>query len=303
MLSILIPVLNTSITELVRGLNEQGQRVAVPFEIIILDDASESTYLQQNAVLDNLESVSYHSLEKNLGRAGARNKLAQLANFQYLLFIDADAGIIHDQFLNNYIPYLKDGVILCGGTAYDQTPPVDKKLYFRWKYGIKRESKTASKRNKEPNAGFSSFNFLIDKDLFMSIGFEEQLNQYGHEDTLFGYELLKRNERILHINNPLLHLGLEPAGLFIEKTRNGLKNLHCLTQEYNEAKDFIKLVRLLRLFYRLRKMNIVPFPKRLSNSILSKTENKLKGSRPNLLFFDLYKLLYYSCLYFSPPSA
>ena len=52
----------------------------------------------------------------------------------------------------------------------------------------------------------SHFNLLAPKDIFQKIAFNEKLNGYGHEDTLFGVELKKEGVTMAHIDNPIIHL-------------------------------------------------------------------------------------------------
>ncbi len=140
---------------------------------------------------------------------------------------------------------------------------------------------------------------MIERKLFLSIQFDEKLMQYGHEDTLFGYELVKRGVNVLHIDNPLLHLGLEPDYLFIGKTKRGLRNLYHLTMLQKESKEFIDLVRLLRFFYRLKAAGLFPLSEAITRRVLRWAEKKLSTTKPNLLLFDLYKLFFYSTFYCS----
>ena len=46
---------------------------------------------------------------------------------------------------------------------------------------------------------------MISKTCFEQISFNEDLQGYGHEDTLFGYELDKKNIQIHHLDNPVLN--------------------------------------------------------------------------------------------------
>ena len=55
---------------------------------------------------------------------------------------------------------------------------------------VERTTK-AAERNKHPHAGFSTFNVLIEKSVFSKIRFNEELKQYGHEDTLTGLPVEK----------------------------------------------------------------------------------------------------------------
>ena len=57
---------------------------------------------------------------------------------------------------------------------------------------------------------------------FKKISFNERLSGYGHEDTLFGYELNKNNIQIHHIDNPVLNGHLDTNEAFLLKTEEGL---------------------------------------------------------------------------------
>lgn len=297
MLSILIPVFNHNVVELVKTLREQGLKLEVPFEIIILDDASDLQYVSKNRITGHWNNVKYFSVKKNLGRSAARNKLASLAKADYLLFIDGDARVINENFLKEYISHCSGKIVICGGTTYEQEPPVKHELFLRWKYGIMRESRPASERNKDPNIGFSSFNFLIECSLFHSLKFNENLDQYGHEDTLFGYELKKMNIPVKHIDNPLLHTGLEPNHVFVKKTLDGVGNLYQLIKQMQEPVDFIQQISLLKMFYKLKKLHLFPLPASLNKRLMKLIEQNLYAAKPRLFLFDLYKLLYFSSLY------
>ena len=123
MLSILIPVFNHNIIDLVNDLMEQGKGLNISFEIIALDDASDARFVDQNRVVGQWGNVKFITRNSNIGRAAARNQLARLARYPYLLFIDSDASVIHDQYLNHYLNYLNKGVVVCGGTMYHLSTP------------------------------------------------------------------------------------------------------------------------------------------------------------------------------------
>lgn len=299
MLSILIPVFNHNVVELVKTLREQGLKLKVPFEIIILDDASDPQYVSENRITGTWENVRYISIGKNLGRSVARNKLASLATADYLLFIDGDARVINENFLKEYISYCSGKIVICGGTTYEQEPPVKHELFLRWKYGIIRETRPAMERNKDPNAGFSCFNFLIESSLFNSLKFNENLDRYGHEDTLFGYELKKMSVPVKHIDNQLLHTGLEPNHVFIKKTLYGVGNLYQFLKQMQEPADFVQQIRLLKMFYKLKRLHLFPLPAFLNKRLMKLIERNLYAAKPGLFLFDLYKLLYFSSLYTS----
>ena len=256
MLSILIPVYNYQITDLIQDLYKQIKENLVQAEIILVDDAS-SLFVDQNKKLADLENVQYEVLKMNIGRSAIRNYLASKAKYNYLLFIDCDAKVKNLNFIRNYIQSIKENKeVVCGGLEYEHKAPKDQKLYFRWYYGIKREYRTAANRIVNQYKSFTTFNFLIRKDVFQAIKFDENITTYGHEDTLFGIELKKQNIQITHINNQLLHDGLEETDIFIHKTEQSVKNLKYLFESYSDIEALINSIKLLRYISIFKKLGL-----------------------------------------------
>ena len=135
--------------------------------------------------------------------------------------------------------------MVCGGTSYRPNPP-ERDCLLRWTYGMRCEIRSAAERNKQPNAQFSTFNFLIQKELFSEIRFNELLRNYGHEDTLFGFELRKKGITITHIDNPLYHVGIDTNKVYLEKTREGVENLKILIEQYEDKEALVKDIRVIR---------------------------------------------------------
>ena len=130
-----------------------------------------------------------------------------------------------EAYLLKWIPMINTASVICGGTLYNDSAPGDPDKILRWKYGRIREQKKAAERNKHPHSNFSTFNFLIEKSVFSKIRFNEELKQYGHEDTLLGYQLKKAGINVLHIDNGLIHEGVESNREFLNKTKLGIENL------------------------------------------------------------------------------
>ena len=90
MISVLIPVHNYLITTLVQSLHKQLTVEKIAFEIICLDDAStDKKFTKINKKIRELEGVKYNLLKTNIGRSAIRNKLAKIAQYEWLLFLDA----------------------------------------------------------------------------------------------------------------------------------------------------------------------------------------------------------------------
>ncbi len=291
MLSICIPVYNHDLNALVSSLHEQGVNLNIPFEIILADDASEKNYRTQNIKLDQLDHVKYIQLDKNIGRAKIRNLLASKSSFQYLLFIDCDTIVPDDNYLKRYMPYLKKGIVVCGGTTYYNSLK-NKQFRLRWLYGTKREEKTAKQRGKKPNRSFMTNNFLIHKELFNKYKLNETISGYGHEDTYFGYQLKKEGISIIHIDNPLIHVGLETSDVFLNKTREAIRNLLKAYKYTEHDKEFASMVSLLQAYSRVKQFKIAFFMRFGYKTFKNLMDKNLLGSKPKLWIFDLYKLGY-----------
>ena len=252
-ISLLIPVLDYDIVALVHSMKNAMGKVPELCEILIGDDGSSAEYSEKYKSLE-ADNVRVISSEKNIGRAAIRNRLALEAKGDYLLFIDADVMVsgTADAYITKWLPFIDKAKVICGGILYHESPPGDPDKLLRWMYGRHREQKSAAERNKHPHAGFSTFNVLIDRNVFSKIRFNEELKQYGHEDTLLGYQLKKAGINILHIDNGLLHEGLETNREFLKKTRLGIENLSKLYDKVTDKRSFSETVLLLKIYNKIR---------------------------------------------------
>ncbi|MBE9467543.1 MAG: hypothetical protein IMY72_04360 [Bacteroidetes bacterium] len=123
--------------------------------------------------------------------------------------------------------------------------PLKEKM-LSWKYGTKKESKSLEERILSANKSFMTNNFLIKKSTFNEIKLDERIVKYGHEDTLFGFELKKRGITIEHIQNPVLNGDIENNIEFLKKTKNGIINLIYILKYLKNDKDFINDVTILK---------------------------------------------------------
>jgi glycosyltransferase involved in cell wall biosynthesis len=286
MISILIPTYNYDITQLVTDLHQQAVESTVDFEIIVMEDGS-TLYLEENNKVNKLEFCRHLILQKNTGRSAIRNKLADQAKYDHLLFIDCDAEVCSSDFINKYIASCRENCIVIGGTAYDpnETNP---DYSLRLKYGRKREARSVLERGKN---NFATFNFLISKFIFNQVRFDENISGYGHEDMVFGHQLHQLGYEFIQIENPLIHKGLDDNKTFLKKTEDSTRNLFLLYKSgrypylANESK-------LLKTYIRLNKLRLTG----LFSLKFDLTENLLRlllsGKSPSLLLYDAYKILF-----------
>jgi len=296
LLSILIPAYNHDLTDLVKGLRHQATDLAIPYEILIIDDHSAAGFRSRNRALTKMSHIKYLQLEKNVGRSCIRNMLAGKARFENLLFIDADARIITDNYLSRYMAFIGSDRVICGGISYLPDMPGDEAYHLRWYYGRKREERSARERTKDAYRAFSSFQFMATRKILELVPFENDLKAYGHEDTVFGLELQQQGVPVLHIDNSLLHDGLEPADKFLDKTRQGLRNLKFLVEQ-GRYPGLEQGVKILKKYNSLTRLGLQPCLKWLYGKGSVWMNKYLKRRKPRLWILDLYKLCYFATLH------
>ena len=296
MLSILIPAYNHDLTDLVEAVRHQAIELGIDFEILIIDDHSAAGFRDRNRALTEMTHVRYLQLEENVGRSRIRNMLASKARYEHLLFMDSDARIIRPDYLSTYIGMIGRERVICGGTAYLADPPADAACRLRWHYGRKREARPAWVRAKDPCRAFSSFQFLATNSIMEKVPFDNDLKAYGHEDTIFGLDLERNGIPVVHIDNALVHDGLETAEEFLDKTRQGLMNLKLLVDRGYEV-GLERGIRILRTYRVVGRLGLRPFLKWLYRAGDQWMQRELKGNNPRLWMFDLYKLCYFATLH------
>jgi glycosyltransferase involved in cell wall biosynthesis len=285
--SVCIPVYNQDVRKLILELHRQASLMNCLFEILLIDDYS-AFFKEENRQLQPLSKLSYIELKENIGRAGIRNLLAKAAKYPYLVFMDCDTEINSSSYLQNYLNEIPTDIVV-GGCQYASAPSKGEYL-LRWRYGICREQRSASQRNERPNKSFSAFNFMIKKEIFTQIKFDENLPEYGHEDTLFGWALKKQNIMINHIDNPLIHIGLDNAKDFIEKTENSVKNLWFIYQNISEKDEFRQDNNLLKHCVLIQKYGLSGLISLFFRIFRFTIYKNLLSKHPQMIFFDLYKL-------------
>lgn len=288
MLTICIPIYNYDSIRLISDLNNQADNLECPVEIVVINDGSKPEF---NNLYNCLVSpiIRYISLPQNIGRAKVRNLFVSFAKYDYLLFLDCDDKIIADHYLKQYISQIFLGCeVLCGGIKYQKNFP-GKNWLVHWNYETKKERELMERRKKSPFEAFISNNFLIRKDIFSSIKFNETLEQYGHEDTLFGYELYKSGIGIQYINNPILHEELNDNLTFLRKTDLAAQNLVAILK-FTMDKEFVKSVSLMKVYFRLRSIGVIYLLKPFETSIGGFCYKRLLAGSAKLTYLNLYKL-------------
>jgi hypothetical protein len=232
--------------------------------------------------------VRYRELPQNVGRAAIRNQLATMAQHEWLLLLDNDSLPPDAGFLARYAAAREQAAVLIGGTAYAAAPPPDPALRLRWLYGHSREARPAAVRQETPYGQLTINNALIRSEIFRRFPLDERLTGYGHEDTRFGEALAAARVPLLHLDNPVLHEGLEPAEIFLQKSEQAVRNLAQAYQMHGLKPES----RLLQTALRLRQLGLAPAARLALGAAAPAWRRQLLSAAPRLPLFDLLKLFW-----------
>ncbi len=287
-LSVLLPVYNCNAYELVCSIHRLIIQEQIDGEIIIADDCSPEPQLWLSRVEALSHVVCWHA-PQNLGRAAIRNRLANMAHGTWLWFLDADTALSEGFSFSKYLVSGKQAPVLCGGIMPPAKQPLGASLRYRYERAdaIRR---TAEYRNQSPYRQISTCNLWVRADVFAQIMFDENIKQYGHEDTLFGIQLEAHHIPIFHIDNPVIHLGLESNAIFLRKTETALGTLH---EFEDQLRGYSRLLELADTFRRLHLSWLVRASFKAISPLLRRN---LLGNSPSLTAFAAYKIGYYLSL-------
>ena len=284
MLSVLIPVYNYDVRTLVQELHKQLCATNITFEIILQDDGSKAQFIEINQAIAYLSHVTYRIENTNLGRTKTRHILAQKASYNWLLFLDSDVAI-KNHLIDNYLPYVKDYErLIYGGVCYDDNLP-NSNFSLRYTFGKQREEQKAFKRNLNPYKTIASANMLVPKTVFIKAN-KELSHAYGL-DYLFSTFLKEHQIPVLHIDNEVIHLGLETNIAFIKKSEAAVTTLFQLNKENQLQHSEISLLLAYNKLKKWRLKGLIATLFKLTKPILRKN---LKSGKPSLFFFDCYRL-------------
>lgn len=290
MISILIPVYNFDCTALVGELRKSCLLARIDYEIIIGNDCStDQSVVEALTKLGELEHCRLVNEPQNIGRAFIVNKMSQLAAYPFLIIIDSDARVANDDFIEKYIKVAAEHDVVCGGIEVrEEDMGASNQLRYRYEHSA-ATWRALDYRKHHPYEKFSTFNLLIRRSVFDSIRFDSRCYQYGYEDTILGIDLMRLGVEVVHINNPLIHTGIDSNSSFIKKTHQALQVLNGLDVFYQQH------IRISRIAMKLQRMSLL-WLIRLWHKIFGRMEYGLLMTKPRVWIFSIYKLGYFACL-------
>lgn len=303
-LSILIPTYNNVCTELVESLQAQVASLSnLEYEILVADDGStdEST-IEGNRSINRLENCRYIEREKNVGRAAIRNFLAQQAKHPWLLFIDSNMDVILSEYLSYYLNQIKEnnadfedsihikyGVIY-GGYQIKRDDETKERLKNNLRYIFESrctQNGDYRERQANPYRDFHTSNFIVQRNIILKYPFDERFYHYGYEDVLWGKTLKDNHILIKHIDNPLEYDHFIGNMSFVSKTEESLRTLY---QFREELEGYSKIIDYAQ---RLKRWHLSHLCQKLFPLFSLPIKARLTGNKPSILWFNIYKLLYY----------
>ncbi len=288
MISILIPIYNYNISNLVNIVHEQAIKTNVKFEIICFDDKSKNYINENKAAINSLKHAKIILSEKNVGRTKARQILSNESDYDWLLFLDSDVIPKSDKFIKRYIEKINSKYeAFFGGFAYSESKP-DNESVLRWKYGKKHEEIDAKKRNLNPHQLIISANFFIKKSIFNSINSKITRKSYGL-DNYFGAMLKQKNINVFHLNNEVYHYGLEKSSTYLNKSEESVITLLWM---YNEEQITNHANKLLNMFILFKKLKLNYLAILFYKAFNSRIKKNLISYNPNIPLLQIYKLSY-----------
>ena len=225
MISVCIPVFNRNVNRLVDDLVQQIEKGGLDAEIILLDDGSTEEIRRQNDSLRDKKYVIYLPLIENIGTSRIRNRIADLASGDWLLFLDCDVTIMNQDFLRTYEQCTRGVNDVFYGDVYYGNKPTHRNEQLQWRTQQLALRHRARLSRRGLYEYISTGNFLIRRTLFESIHFDEKLTTYGQEDQIFSIELKKKGTTPIKIDNPVKHEDRTINSSFVDKIEDSLINL------------------------------------------------------------------------------
>ena len=254
-LSICIPIYNTDIRPLATELHRQIQAYSSEVELLFLDDASDVFFKEINRSVGTF--CDYQELESNIGRSKIRNAFLPFVKGTHLLFLDGDSIVCRADFIQKYLEFIRHNSIdLVVGGREETTLKPSRSHLLRWEYSRKRECITTEERITDRKSGFKSNNFIVKKSILEENPFDESITTYGHEDTLFGYQLSVKGVVCRHIDNPIMNDDLVENHLFLLKTKEAVSNLWQISKKLKDT-SFNQQQKLLRLALNIHKSPVI----------------------------------------------
>lgn len=226
-LSVLIPFLRDDPGDLLAQLDEEAASLNGVVEVVLLDDGTNDADLTRRLggqVRAMTLPVRLITMARNQGRARGRNTLAQTARGGSLLFLDSDMRPDHPRFLRDWADLVtrEDPAVAFGGFSLLQAPREARTVVHR-AMAARSDCAPYAERARTPEKYVFTSNLLVRRDVFADQAFDVGFSGWGWEDVEWAMRV-SRVYRIVHLDNPATHMGLDDVATLARKYEQSAAN-------------------------------------------------------------------------------
>ena len=248
--------------------------------LLVFDDGSLDSDLTSQLVRHTMRfpgPARLISAPKNVGRSQARNRLKDLAESDWVLFLDADMQPDDDSFLSDYLAAIEthtEPSLIAGGFSLKNILPTDETRLHAAQSSAS-ECVSAEVRSESPGRYVFTSNILVHKQILEAVRFDPGFVGWGWEDVDWGLRVAS-DYPVIHIDNTATHLGLDSDPKLIEKYAGSADNFARLVERHPETMSATPLYRMAQVLrplpgrpviqsaaLKLAKMRSVPIKARL----------------------------------------
>jgi hypothetical protein len=213
--------------------------VAAQCEVVVVDDGSELADVDSRVkgAIDTWPGPARQiRLTANRGRATARNRAIRHAKGSFILFLDADMMPGDDQYLSRYLELIARGdVDVAFGGFTTRGATVTAKTRLHQNLAEHSDCKPASERSARGALAVASNNLLGRRVIFEQIRFDTSYVGWGWEDTEWALQVVEKGHRLVHLDNPAIHTGLDTDEAVLRKFKEAAANLRHLLDQHPQA--------------------------------------------------------------------
>lgn len=226
-LSVLIPFFRDDPTVLIEALDDEAQSLDRSIEVVLLDDGSGDDALAERvtrAVEAARLPMRFVRLKTNEGRSKGRNRLTASARGGSFLFLDSDMLPDDRRFLKRWADLVAqhDPAVAFGGFSLLQAS-TDRAFAVHRAMAERSDCVPYQERAKTPEKYVYTSNLLVRRDVFEAEAFDSEFAGWGWEDVEWAMRVARRF-RVVHLDNPATHLGLDRADQLAGKYEQSVAN-------------------------------------------------------------------------------
>lgn len=226
-LSVLIPFYRDDPRDLLADLGAEAAVVDGSVEVIVLSDGGGDAELVSGveAAIKGLAlPARLIDLKRNQGRSKGRNRLAAAARGGSFLFLDSDMRPDHRHFLEVWADLVarEDPAVAFGGFSLLQAPDEPRFAVHR-ALATRSECIPYHERARQPEKYVYTSNLLVRRDVFQAEAFDAAFTGWGWEDVEWAMRVSRRF-RVVHLDNPATHMGLDTADALAAKYEQSAPN-------------------------------------------------------------------------------